>query len=302
MSAVGFVGTGTMGRPIARRLLEAGHELVVFDVSTDASAALADDGAQVVESPSQVAEVCRVVFTSLPGPIEIEEAVTGSKGILAGARDGDIHVDLSTSSYEAVRRLQGLEARAGIQLIDAPVSGGVEGLERGTLAVLASGDRAAFERIEPLLLSFSKKVFHLGDVGTGTLTKLVNNLIFLCGGVLVQEGLVLAEKAGLDSDQLLGVLKESSASAYTGLAGLFLGRDFENVIFKLGIAEKDVALALESARNLGVSMPLTEAGHAVYRRARESGLGDEVFYATLKTLEEAAGIEVSKPGEPGGAQ
>ena len=113
----------------------------------------------------------------------------------------------------------------------------------------------------------------------------------------------MAEKAGLDTDQLLSVLKESSASAYTGLAGFFLGRDFENVIFKLGIAEKDVALALESARKLGVSMPMTEAGHAVYQRARESGLGDEVFYATLKTLEEAAGIEVPSLDEsekPGG--
>jgi 3-hydroxyisobutyrate dehydrogenase len=233
----------------------------------------------------------------------VEEAATGPQGILVAARDGDIHVDLSTNSYEAVRRLQKLEARAGLQLIDAPVSGGVAGLERGTLAVMASGDRAAFERIEPLLLCFSKKVFHLGEVGTGTLTKLVNNLIFLCGGVLVQEGLVLAEKAGLDTDQLLGVLKESSASAYTGLAGFFLGRDFENVIFKLGIAEKDVALALESARKLGVSMPMTEAGHAVYQRAREGGLGDEVFYATLKTLEEAAGIGVPKLPEsekPGG--
>jgi 3-hydroxyisobutyrate dehydrogenase-like beta-hydroxyacid dehydrogenase len=285
-----------MGRPIARRLIDAGHELVVFDLSASASTALAEDGARVVDSPAQVAEACRVVFTSLPGPSEVEEAVTGPQGILARAHDGDIHVDLSTNSYEAVRRLQELEVRVGVQLIDAPVSGGVAGLERGTLAVMASGDRAAFERIEPLLHCFSKKVFHLGDVGTGTLTKLVNNLIFLCGGVLVQEGLVLAEKAGLDSRQLLRVLKESSANSYTGLAGLFLGRDFENVIFKLGIAEKDVALALESARELGVPMPLTEAGHAVYQRSREAGLGDEVFYATLKTLERAAGIELPKPG------
>jgi 3-hydroxyisobutyrate dehydrogenase-like beta-hydroxyacid dehydrogenase len=296
MSAIGFVGTGTMGRPISRLLLEAGHELVVFDVIAEASAALVEDGAQLGESPAEVARACRVVFTSLPGPSEVEEAVTGAQGILAGAREGDIHVDLSTNAYAAVRRLHETEARAGVHLIDAPVSGGVAGAERGTLAVMASGDRGAFEQIEPLLLTFSKKVFHLGEVGTGTLTKLVNNLIFLCGGVLVQEGLVLAAKAGLDSEQLLGVLKESSASSYTGLAGLFLGRDFKNVIFKLGIAEKDVALALESARELGVPMPLTEAGHAVYQRAREGGLGDEVFYATLKTLEEAAGVEFPKAG------
>lgn len=288
-----------MGRPISRRLLEAGHELVVFDVMAEASAALVGDGARIAESPAQVAKACRIVFTSLPGPAEVEEAVMGPQGILAEAHDGDIHVDLSTNAYEAIRRLHELEARSGVRLIDAPVSGGVAGAERGSLAVMASGDREAFDRIEPLLLAFSKKVFHLGEVGTGTLTKLVNNLIFLCGGVLVQEGLVLAAKAGLDSAQLLGVLKESSASAYTGLAGLFLGRDFENVIFKLGIAEKDVALALESARELGVPMPMTEAGHAIYQRAREGGLGDEVFYATLKTLEEAADVENSELGAGG---
>lgn len=295
MSEIGLIGIGTMGRPIGQRMLDAGHDLVIYDVSRKAGKALTENGARWADSPADAARKCRIVFTSLPGPPEVEETVTGENGILAGAERGDVHVDLSTNSFDTVRRLHEIEAEAGVHLIDAPVSGGAMGAERGTLAVMASGDPAAFERVEPVLAAFSKNVFHLGEAGTGTLTKLVNNLIFLCGGVLVQEAFVLAAKAGLDTGQLLGVLKTSSASAYTGLAGLFLARDFDNAIFKLGIAEKDVALALESADKLGVPMPMTEAGHSVYRRAREAGLGDEVFYATLKTLEDAAGTQVSKP-------
>jgi 3-hydroxyisobutyrate dehydrogenase-like beta-hydroxyacid dehydrogenase len=296
MSEIGLIGVGTMGRPIGQRLMDAGHALMIYDVNRRAGEALVDAGARWADSPGDVARACRIVFTSLPGPSEVEEAVTSRDGILSGAEKGDVHVDLSTNSFDAVRRLHDIEAKAGVHLIDAPVSGGAVGAERGTLAVMASGDLTSFERVEPFLAAFSKNAFHLGEVGTGTLTKLVNNAIFLCGGVLVQEAFVLAAKAGLDAGQLLGVLKTSSASAYTSLASLFLARDFDNAIFKLGIAEKDVALALESASNLGVPMPLTEAGHSVYRRACDAGLGEEVFYATLKTLEDAAGTQVSKPG------
>jgi 3-hydroxyisobutyrate dehydrogenase-like beta-hydroxyacid dehydrogenase len=297
MSEIGLIGIGTMGRPIGQRLMDAGHDLTIYDVDRRAGETLVDAGARWADSPGEVARTCRIVFTSLPGPSEVEEAVTREDGILSAAEKGDVHVDLSTNSFDAVRRLHGIEAKAGVHLIDAPVSGGAVGAERGTLAVMASGDLAAFERVEPFLAAFSNNAFHLGEVGTGTLTKLVNNVIFLCGGVLVQEAFVLAAKAGLDAGQLLSVLKTSSASAYTSLAGLFLARDFDNAIFKLGIAEKDVALALESANNLGVPMPLTEAGHSVYRRACDAGLGNEVFYATLKTLEDAAGTQVSKPGD-----
>lgn len=300
MSRVGFIGTGTIGRPIARRLQGAGHDLVVHDALPAATASLVEAGAERADSSAAVADACRVVFTSLPGPPEVEAVVTGERGLLAGARAGDVHVDLSTSSFEAVRRLFAVEAEAGVHLVDAPVSGGVMGAEQGTLAVMASGDREAFDRVEPLLAAFSKSAFHLGEPGTGTLTKLVNNGIFLCGGVLVQEALVLAARAGLDTARLLEVLKVSSAGVYTALAPLFLGRDFDDVTFKLEIAEKDVALALESARELGVPMPMTEAGHAVYRRARDEGRGDKVFYATLETLEAAAGTRVPAPGETPG--
>jgi 3-hydroxyisobutyrate dehydrogenase-like beta-hydroxyacid dehydrogenase len=264
----------------------------VFDLRPEATRELEQAGARRAACPREVAQACRLVFTSLPGPREIEAVVRGEAGLLAGARAGDVHVDLSTSSWQAVRSLRDVEAAAGVELVDAPVSGGAIG--QGTLTVMASGDRAAFERAEPYLRAFARHVFHLGDSGAGTLVKLINNAVFLCAGMLVQEGFVLGAKAGLDPARLLEVLKQSSGGMYAGLAELFFARGFDNAFFQLGLAEKDVALALDSARELRVPLPVTAAAHGVYAESVARGLGPKVFFATLQTLEAAAGVEVPK--------
>ena len=161
---------------------------------------------------------------------------------------------------------------------------------------MASGDRAAYDAVRPLLDAFASNVFYLGASGRGTIAKLVNNLIFLAGALVVQEGFVLAAKAGLGARELLPIVNASSAKLYAGMAPLFFGRNFEMALFKLGIAEKDVALALESARELAAPLPLAEAAAQTYRRAVEEGRADQVFFATLETLERAAGVEVEKVG------
>jgi 3-hydroxyisobutyrate dehydrogenase-like beta-hydroxyacid dehydrogenase len=293
---VGFVGTGTIGAPMAKRLLDAGHALVVCDRVEAATAPLVVAGAKRAASPREVAAACRVVFTSLPGPPDVEAVVTGKDGLLEAARPGDVHVDLSTSAWDAVRRLHAREAEARVHLLDAPVSGGVMGAVQGTLSVMASGEKSAFERVEPLLRAFGKNVFFLGEPGNGTLSKLVNNAIFLCGGLLVQETFALAAKAGLDPNRLLEVVQVSSGAAYAGLAKLLLGRSFDNAFFSLALAEKDVSLAIASAQGLGVPMPVVEAAHASYARALELGLGRKLFAATLLAVEDAAGVEVPKVG------
>ncbi len=296
VGSVGFIGTGTIGNPMAKRLVAAGHALVVHDARREASEALVAAGARWAESPAVVAQQCRIVFTSLPGPREVQAVACGANGLLAGARAGDVHVDLSTSSFEAVRTLAAREAERGVALVDAPVSGGAHGAAQGTLTVMASGDHDAFARAEPLLRAFGKNIFHLGESGFGTLTKLVNNAVFLCGGLLIQESFVMASKAGLDTKRLLDVIQVSSGAAYAGMAPLTFARNFDNAFFQLGLAEKDVALALESARALGVPMPVTAAAHAVYARAKEMGLSSKLFLATLLALEDAAGAAVPKLG------
>jgi 3-hydroxyisobutyrate dehydrogenase-like beta-hydroxyacid dehydrogenase len=154
---------------MAKRMLDAGHALVVCDRVESALAPLVAAGATRAASPRAVAAASRIVFTSLPGPREIHEVATGPDGLLEGARPGDVHVDLSTSSLDAVRALAAREAAAGIHLVDAPVSGGVMGAAQGTLTVMASGERSAFERVEPLLGAFGKNIFYL-MTRNGTLT------------------------------------------------------------------------------------------------------------------------------------
>ena len=161
---------------------------------------------------------------------------------------------------------------------------------------MASGERLAFDSVRPLLDAFAANVFYLGESGRGTIAKLANNLIFLAGALVVQEAFVLAAKAGLGARELLPIVNASSAKLYAGMAPLFFGRNFEMSLFKLGIAEKDVALALESARELGAPLPLSEAASQTYRRAVGEGRADQVFFATLQTLERAAGVEVEKLG------
>ncbi len=157
---------------------------------------------------------------------------------------------------------------------------------------MASGARDAFERVEPLFAAFAKRVFYLGASGNGTLAKLVNNQIFLCAGLLLQEGFVLGAKAGLAPETLLEVVRASSGAMFAGLAEPTLRREFARIPFSLALAEKDVSLALASARAAGVAMPVTEAAHGVYARALAAGRGASSFLTTLETLEEQAGVRV----------
>jgi 3-hydroxyisobutyrate dehydrogenase-like beta-hydroxyacid dehydrogenase len=213
---------------------------------------------------------------------------------MEAARAGDIVVDLSTNSHAMVTALAGRLAAADVPFT-APVCGGVAGAVKGTLAVMAGGDAAVIETLAPLMAAFSARVFHAGAAGMGTVAKLANNQIFLTAGTAVQEGFVMAAKAGLDSTVLLEILKASSANGYVGMAPLFFGRDFDRVMFRLGLAAKDLALALESAVGLGVAMPTTRGAAEVYSDAIAKGLGDKVFYATLRALELDAGAEVAIP-------
>jgi 3-hydroxyisobutyrate dehydrogenase len=294
---IGFVGTGTMGAPMAHRILAAGHALVVHDIRREAGADLVAAGALWADSPAAVAAEADIVCTSLPGPAEVEAALTGARGILAGMRAGALHVDLSTVSFAAARRFAALAAGAGTRHLDAPVSGGVFKARSGTLTVMASGAPDAFEAARPVLDAIGERVFYLGaEAGAGTLAKLVNNAIFLCSGLLAQEGVALAAKAGLDAARLLEVLQASSAAVYTAMLPLTLGREFDDAFFTLDLATKDVALALESAGALDVPMPVTAAAHETYVRARALGLGSKVFFATLRAIEEAAGVELPRVG------
>jgi 3-hydroxyisobutyrate dehydrogenase-like beta-hydroxyacid dehydrogenase len=298
MDTIGFIGTGTIGAPMAFKLLEGGHELMVFDLNEVATRPHAASGAKVASSIGEIAQACTTVFLSLPGPAQIEAVVLGDDGLLATRGALTTIVDLSTNSVSLNRSIAELAAAQAVAYLDAPVSGGKVAAQEGSLAVMVGGDELAFNAARTLIECVGKNIFYLGPAGAGTLTKLVNNQIFLCASVLIQEGFVMGCKAGMDPSALLEVLKVSSAGPLMSRAPLVLSRKFDLDVFALSIAAKDVALAVESAHAVGASMPMTEAAHGIYSAALAAGHGRDDFFATAKVLEERAAIEMPRLRKP----
>jgi 3-hydroxyisobutyrate dehydrogenase-like beta-hydroxyacid dehydrogenase len=290
---IGFIGTGNIGNPMARQLIRGGCQLVVYDLRPDVMENLLELGAEPAASAAELASRCSIVFTSLPGPPQIEAATAGPDGILDGASPGDIHVDLSTNSVRGVERIVRIEKDAGIVHIDAPVTGGVVRAGQGTLTILGSGDAETFERVRPLLDHIGDHVFHLGEAGMGCLYKLVNNVIVLGGHLIVQEALVLGVKAGLDPLDLLAKLRQGTARPYMRTADEFLVKQWENPTSTSVIAEKDVALALELAREQQVPMPVANAVHQHYLATLAAGFDDLHHFSAQDVIEAAAGIKIS---------
>ncbi len=290
---IGFIGTGNIGNPMARQLILGGLQLVVFDLRSEATENLLELGAEPASSAAEVAARCSIVFTSLPGPPQVDVATTGPEGILAGAQPGDVHVDLSTSAPTEVRRILEIESDAGVHHIDAPVTGGVVRAGEGTLTVLGSGDPEVYERIRPLLDHIGEHVLYLGEAGMGGLYKLINNAIVLSGHMIVQEALVLGAKAGLDRADLVEKLRQGTARPYMGLADVFLAKRWDNPSSTTYIAEKDMALVLQLAREQQVAMPVANAAHQTYLATLAAGMGDLHHYSTLDLLEQTAGVEVA---------
>ncbi len=287
---IGFVGTGTMGAPMARHLVAAGHDVRVFDRSSSAMGSV--EGATPCESAAAAATGAACVFLSLPGPADVEAAVTGPAGVLAAEPRTAVVVDLSTNSPDVVRAMHERCAAVGVGFVDAPVSGGKVKAESGELAVMLGGTDADVATVTPLLEPFAGQVFHVGPPGAGTVAKLVNNQLFLAASVLVQEAYVLGAAAGLEPADLHRIVRASSAGPYAALAPLLLGRGFDDVIFRLDIAAKDLTLAVEAAGAHGVATPVTAAALETYRDAIRAGLGSKAFHATLLQVEHAAGIEL----------
>jgi 2-hydroxymethylglutarate dehydrogenase len=291
---LGFIGTGHMGNPITRHLLKAGHDVTVYDKRQESTANLIELGAVWGESPAGVAEASEVVFTSLPGPPEVDDAVLGENGILDGAKAGTLHVDLSSNLPSAVQRLSRIEHAKGLDFMDAPLSGMVIGAEEGTLTIFVGAEEATLERARPLLEHFGKNIFHVGPVGTGNILKLTNNMMIHASSILVQEALAIGVKAGIDAEKLYDIWNVSSSSRFVQGIPRLLERNFDNPRFTLALTAKDVGLCVEAAREMNVPATVASAASQVYVRSMAKGLGDKLMSATLITIEDEAGVKIEK--------
>ena len=293
MARVAFIGVGTMGRPMAERVHRAGHRLVVHDRARAAASELETAGVAWADSVADAVATAEVICLSLPGPREVEDIVLGAGGVIASAPAGAIVVDHTTNGLETVRRVGRHCRDAGLGFLDAPVSGGNAGAQAGTLVVMVGGAPHEVDGVRPVLSSFGDPVIHFGPLGAGTVAKLVNNQIFLCGEIIFQEGLVLAAKAGIDPALLMQLLERTGAGgAHVRNGARVVGREFRGAGFALALAEKDIALALAAGRELDVPMPASGAAHQTFVEALAAGLGELRSFATLTMVERAASFEV----------
>lgn len=290
MQNIGFIGLGIMGKPMAKNLLAAGKSLVVYDIVPAAVEELVSAGAEKGTSPRDVAERSDIVITMLPNSPHVKEAVCGEKGILEGAKKGQIVVDMSSIAPLVSRELGTLLAEKGAEMLDAPVSGGQEKAEKGTLAIMVGGSEASYEKVKDILAAMGKSTL-VGDLGAGQTTKLVNQSIVAVNIAAVAEGMAFAKKAGVDPEKVFNAIRG-------GLAGsqcmedkaprMFEGR--YNPGFRINLHIKDITNVLETSRSLHVSMPLTAQLMEMFQNLAADGhetldhgaLG--LFYEKLNSL------------------
>jgi 3-hydroxyisobutyrate dehydrogenase len=256
---IGFIGLGTMGAFMAANLQKAGYALVIHDVRREAGANRLAAGAVWAETPRAVAEQCEVIFTSLPGPKEVEPVVFGPDGILAGVKPGAAYFDLSTNSQALVRRFVDAMAEKGAFAFDAPVSGGPKGAETGKLAIWVGGDRAAYERFKPVLDAFGDQARYIGPAGSATVAKLVHNMAGYAIQTVMAEVFSMGVKAGMEPLELWEAVRQGALGrkrTFDRLGDQFLVDRYEPPSFTLKLAHKDVSLAVEMGRSLGVPMRL----------------------------------------------
>ncbi len=297
---VGFIGLGTMGASMASNLQAAGHELYVNDVRREAAVPHLAAGAAWKDTPAQVAETVDVVFTSLPGPAEVEAVALGAQGLVHGMRAGTAYFDLTTNSPVLMRRLHAIFKENGLHALDAPVSGGPKGAKTRKLALWVGGAREIYDRFKPVLDDIGDRPCYVGPIGAGSVAKLVHN----CAGYAIQTALAevftLGVKAGVDPLMLWKAVRQGAGGrrrTFDGLVDQFLPGTFDPPAFTLTLAHKDVSLAAALGRELGVPMRIATLTLEELTEALNRGWGHRDSRVSMLLQEERAGVHIAVPPE-----
>ena len=286
---LGLIGLGNIGEPVCRQLIKNGYEVAVYDVGREAMARLEDTAAEPAESPKALASVADVVLLSLPNSSVVEEDVLGEDGLLESLSPGKVVIDTSSSRPSSTRMISERLAEAGIEMLDAPVSGGVMKAREGTLAVMVGGRREVFERCSPVLDAFGGRVFFVGGPGTGHLAKALNNLLSATTLASAAEAVILAEKAGLSPDLFVEVINASNGRSYSTevkFPEYILDRSFGDG-FATALMNKDLKIALEAAAEMDVPMLIGSTVAQVWQAAVAQGNGARnhtEIYAFLESM------------------
>lgn len=288
-TTIGFIGLGIMGKPMARNLMKAGYQLVVYNRTPGSMHELAAEGARAASSPRQVAEQSNVIITMLPDSPQVQEVMMGENGVLAGARANTLAIDMSTISPVVTQQLARTAQAQSVRMLDAPVSGGDVGAQQGTLSIMVGGSSEDFEQAKPLFEVLGKTIVHVGGTGAGQVVKACNQIVVALTIEAVSEALVLGSKAGVDPAVILKVLSGGLASnrVMEVRGPNFLQHNFQPG-FKIALHEKDLGIALAAGHEYGVPLPVTTIVDQMLQALKVRGQGEQDHSALLTLIEDLA--------------
>ncbi len=295
MENIGFIGLGIMGKPMVRNLLKAGYVPCVYNRSRDAVSELVAEGARAANSSKEIAERSDIVITMLPDSPDVEAVVLGTNGILEGAHDGLLLIDMSTISPVVTKRIAVELEKAGTKMLDAPVSGGDKGAIAGTLSIMAGGDVNDFERATPVFEAMGKTIRHCGTLGSGQVVKACNQIVVALVIEAVSEAMVLGSKAGVDPEVIMQVLSGGLAqNRVLDLRGpTMIDHDFTPG-FKARLHRKDMGIILETAREFGITLPVSALVDQMFTNLVASGYGDLDHSSLLLVIEELSNHSINE--------
>lgn len=292
---IGFIGLGIMGKPMSKNLLKAGYELTVMDRNQEAVGDLVAAGAVSAATPKDVAAQSDIVITMLPNSPHVKEVVLGVSGIIEGAKQGTIVIDMSSIAPLVSREVGAQLAEKGVAFLDAPVSGGEPKAIDGTLSVMVGGNQAIFDKCYPVMKAMAGSVVLTGDIGAGNVTKLANQIIVAINIAAMSEALVLASKAGVEPELVYKAIRGGLAGSTVleAKAPLVMDRKFEPG-FRINLHIKDLNNVLETSHEMGVPLPLTASVMEMMQALRVDGMGDADHGSLIRYYEKLAHVEVKR--------
>ena len=295
MKKIGFVGLGIMGKPMAKNLLKAGYELTVFDINQDAVNEVVAAGGVAAKTAKDVAAQSEAVITMLPNSPHVKTAVLGENGVLEGAKPGLILIDMSSIAPLAAQEVAAAVAKKGVEMLDAPVSGGEPKAIDGSLSIMVGGKQDIFDRCVELLSKMGKSVVRCGDIGAGNTTKLANQIIVALNIAALSEALVLATKAGVDPELVFNAIRGGLAGSTVmeAKAPMILAGNFKPG-FKIDLHIKDLANAIETGHEVGVPLPLTSSVMEILQALKVDGKGQNDHSGIAMYYEKMAKVEARK--------
>jgi len=292
---IGFIGLGIMGKPMAKNLLKAGYELIVLDQNKAASAELVALGAESAETPSELAGKTKTIITMLPNSPQVKEVALGKGGIIEGAAAGTVLIDMSSIAPLASKEIAAALAVKGIDMLDAPVSGGEPKAISGTIAVMAGGNKELFDTHYDLMMAMAASVVYVGEIGAGNIAKLCNQIVVALNIAAVSEALVLAQKAGVSPDLVYQAIRGGLAGSTVmdAKAPLMMDRNFAPG-FRIDLHIKDMTNILETSHSVGVPLPLTSQVMEIMQAIKQDGCGVEDHSSIVKYYEKIANTELTR--------